>query len=121
MYPCSSNIYILIFLIFIYFHLFIIILAGAAIGTQVFKPILAALQERTGDDVKAQGYVFIIGSCIAIIAAILSIFFVPDLSKEKMEALDIEFRELLIKNGYDVSQLGVHDNIQKGENAQIQN
>ncbi|CAO3628773.1 unnamed protein product [Cunninghamella blakesleeana] len=95
--------------------------AGAAIGTQVFKPILAALAERTGDDIKAQGYIFIIGSCIAIIAAILTIFFVPDLSKEKMESLDIEFRELLIKNGYDVSQLGVHDDVQKSETAQIKN
>ncbi|KAI9303786.1 major facilitator superfamily domain-containing protein [Cunninghamella echinulata] len=83
--------------------------AGAAIGTQVFKPILSALTERTGDEIKAQGYVFIIGSCIAILAAILSILFVPDLTKDKMESLDEEFRQLLIDNGYDVSQLGVHD------------
>lgn len=27
--------------------------AGAAVGTQVFKPILAALEDRTGDVLKA--------------------------------------------------------------------
>jgi hypothetical protein len=42
----------------------------------VFKPILAALTERSGDAIKAQGYVFIIGASIALIAAALTYFFV---------------------------------------------
>lgn len=51
--------------------------AGAAIGTQVFTPILRALTERTGgDDIKAQGYVFIIGACISLIGCALTLLFV---------------------------------------------
>lgn len=50
--------------------------AGAAVGTQVFKPILAALEDRTGDVLKAQGYIFIIGSCISILGGILVVLFV---------------------------------------------
>lgn len=50
--------------------------AGAAVGTQVFKPILAALEDRTGDVLKAQGYIFIIGPCISILGGILIVLFV---------------------------------------------
>ncbi|KAI8096149.1 major facilitator superfamily domain-containing protein [Halteromyces radiatus] len=81
--------------------------AGAAIGTQVFKPILAALAEKTGDPIVAQGYVFIIGSGIALIGAALTILFVPDMSKQKMDTLDEEFRKILSDHGYNVNQLGM--------------
>lgn len=50
--------------------------AGAAVGTQVFKPILAALEDRTSDVLKAQGYIFIIGPCISILGGILIVLFV---------------------------------------------
>ncbi|KAI8581687.1 hypothetical protein K450DRAFT_230727 [Umbelopsis ramanniana AG] len=83
--------------------------AGAAIGTQVFKPILAALKETTGDSVKAQGYLFIIGSCIAILGGILTVWLVPEMSKDSMADNDAKFRQLLIDNGYDITQLGLHD------------
>ncbi|SAM04801.1 hypothetical protein [Absidia glauca] len=89
--------------------------AGAAIGTQVFKPILAALTERSGDAIKAQGYVFIIGASIALIAAALTYFFVPDLSQQSLTALDDEFRQLLTDNGYDVTQLGIIHSTQHTE------
>ncbi|KAF7727649.1 hypothetical protein EC973_007307 [Apophysomyces ossiformis] len=83
--------------------------AGAAIGTQVFKPILLALTDRIGDPIKAQGYVFIIGSCIGILGAILTLLFVPQLNKQSMDQQDIEFRKLLSDNGYDLSILGFND------------
>ncbi|KAH8553179.1 major facilitator superfamily domain-containing protein, partial [Umbelopsis sp. PMI_123] len=83
--------------------------AGAAIGTQVFKPILTALTANTGDAVKAEGYLFIIGSCIAILGGILTLLLVPEMSKDKMAKNDEEFRKLLIDNGYDITQLGIRD------------
>lgn len=104
--------------------------AGAAIGTQIFKPILNALIERTGDEIKAQGYVFIIGACIAFLGGVLTLLFVshmlihkeeqmklilyhyygiqvPHMNDEKMQEQDAEFRSYLLQNGYDISQLGV--------------
>ena len=80
--------------------------AGAAIGTQVFKPILAALTESTGDPLKAQGYLFIIGSCIGILGGLITVFYVPNMTHESMESIDAEFRQMLQENGYDVAQLG---------------
>ncbi|CAO0790245.1 unnamed protein product [Mucor circinelloides] len=79
--------------------------AGAAIGTQVFKPILAALTETTGDSLKAQGYLFIIGSCIGLLGCAMTLLFIPNNSKSSKE-LDDEFRQMLQDNGYDVNQLG---------------
>jgi MFS family permease len=79
--------------------------AGAAIGTQVFKPILAALTESTGDVFKAQGCLFIIGSCIGILGGIITLIWVPNVAKSS-EQLDNEFRLVLQSNGYDIKQLG---------------
>ncbi|KAG0179328.1 hypothetical protein DFQ29_002242 [Apophysomyces sp. BC1021] len=94
--------------------------AGAAIGTQVFKPILLELTARVGDPVKAQGYVFIIGSCVGILGGILTLLFVPQLNKQKMDEQDIEFRKLLSENGYDISTLGFsnpHSNAEANKNV----
>ncbi|ORX47446.1 MFS general substrate transporter [Hesseltinella vesiculosa] len=83
--------------------------AGAAIGTQVFIPIFAAMTEYTnGDEIKAQGYVFIIGSLIALVIAIISYFTVPDMTKLRYQDRDEEFRQMLEANGYDVTKLGFH-------------
>jgi MFS family permease len=79
--------------------------AGAAIGTQVFKPILSALTESTGDVYKAQGYLFIIGSCIGILGGIITLIWIPNMGKSS-EQLDNEFRVILQSNGYDINQLG---------------
>ncbi|KAG2203105.1 hypothetical protein INT47_004912 [Mucor saturninus] len=88
---------------------------GAAIGTQIFKPILAALTVSTGDPLKAQGHLFIIGSCIGILAGILTLLYVPDMTHDSMENLDIEFRKMYQENGYDMSQLGYSDSINEAE------
>lgn len=90
--------------------------AGAAIGTQVFKPILAALSENTDDSLKAQGYLFIIGSCIGILAGIITLVYIPNMTHNSMETLDIEFRKMLEENGYDVNQLG-YSNIHSKDTA----
>ncbi len=92
--------------------------AGAAIGTQVFKPILASLIDSTGDPLRAQGYLFIIGSCIGILGGIITVFFVPNMTHESMENVDAEFRQMLIDGGYDINQLGYGINIDsKAETA----
>jgi MFS family permease len=95
--------------------------AGAAIGTQVFKPILAALTERTGDAIKAQGYLFIIGSCIGILGGLLTVFFIPNMTNESMESLDNEFRQILEDHGYDVSQMGVQEKSTRLETGEVKN
>lgn len=91
--------------------------AGAAIGTQVFKPILQALTANTGDALKAQGYLFIIGSCVGILGGIITVLFIPNMTNDSMEKLDIEFREMLAENGYDINQLGFGDKTNQLESA----
>lgn len=49
--------------------------AGAVTSTQVFQPAFYALVDKTGDSNKAQGYVFIIGSCISVFGALLTFAF----------------------------------------------
>lgn len=93
--------------------------AGAAIGTQVFTPILEALTESTGDALKAQGYLFIIGSCIGILGGISTVFFVPSMTHQSMEQIDNEFRQMLEENGYDVNQLGYGNIYNKAEVAEV--
>lgn len=95
--------------------------AGAAIGTQVFKPILSALTESTGDPLRAQGYLFIIGSCIGILGGIITVFFVPNMTHESMESVDAEFRKMLTDNGYDIAQLGYGNHESKTETAETKN
>lgn len=94
--------------------------AGAAIGTQVFKPILAALNASTGDAVKAEGYLFIIGSCIAILGGLLTLWLVPEMTNEKMKKNDEEFRKLLIDNGYDLKLLGIQADHPQDVNAGLE-
>ncbi|KAI9021720.1 MFS phospholipid transporter-like protein [Phycomyces nitens] len=74
---------------------------GAAIGTQVFKPLL--------------GYVFIIGSCIGTLGGIITLLFVPKMNEEKMADQDKEFRDLLSSNGYDMSTIGIPTNTEAEE------
>jgi MFS family permease len=93
--------------------------AGAAIGTQVFVPILNALTENTGDPLKAQGYLFIIGSCIGIVGGLITVFFVPNMTNSSMEQVDNEFRQMLEENGYDVNQLGYGNIYNKAEVAEV--
>ncbi|KAG1446085.1 hypothetical protein G6F56_009691 [Rhizopus delemar] len=74
---------------------------GATVGTLAFVPMQEAMGGYRGP--------FLVGSGIAIAAGILAWFFVPDIGPDGLVKEDAEFREYLIENGYDVSQLGLQN------------
>ncbi|ORX90282.1 MFS general substrate transporter [Basidiobolus meristosporus CBS 931.73] len=77
---------------------------GASVGTAAFKPIVDAFGGP--NTTNGQRSPFIIGCCLALLGAILTWFFVPNLSKDCLEEEDEAFKEYLAQNGYDVRNIG---------------
>lgn len=75
--------------------------AGAAIGTQVFTPI----QDAFPDVFKGTQAVFLIGSGVSILGAVVTYFLIPEMNRDLGDE-DEKFRQYLIENGYDVDHLG---------------
>lgn len=75
--------------------------AGAAIGTQVFTPI----QNAFSDEFKGQQAVFLIGSAVSILGAMLTYACIPDMS-ETLEDEDEAWRLYLEENGIDTRSMG---------------
>lgn len=72
--------------------------AGAAIGTQVFKPILASWGE---DEYHGTQAVFLIGSGFAVLGALVAWFVLVDPDKE-LDNGDQEWKDYLAVKGYHV-------------------
>ncbi|KAG0163967.1 hypothetical protein DFQ28_011009 [Apophysomyces sp. BC1034] len=72
---------------------------GATVGTLAFKPMQNAMGGVRGP--------FLVGSGIAIVAAAIAWFFLPDVGPEGLVQEDIDFKQYLADNGYDVSQMGL--------------
>ncbi|EJT97054.1 MFS general substrate transporter [Dacryopinax primogenitus] len=84
---------------------------GAFVGTWVFPPMIAAFNEGgTNPDRGATGP-FWVGSGLAILSALITFFLIRPISHDGMEAEDHAFREYLIAHGYDVSQMGLKEEI----------
>ncbi|KAK9764921.1 glycerophosphoinositol permease [Basidiobolus ranarum] len=77
---------------------------GATVGTAAFKPITNAF--GGANTINGQRSPFIVGCCLALLGAILTWFFVPDLSKDRLEDEDEAFKEYLLQHGYDVRNIG---------------
>lgn len=71
--------------------------AGATIGTQVFKPILA----NWTDELKGTQAVFLIGSAFAVVGALVSYFVIPDVNPD-LSNEDEEWKKYLETNGYTI-------------------
>ncbi|RAH64747.1 MFS general substrate transporter [Aspergillus aculeatinus CBS 121060] len=77
--------------------------AGAAIGTQVFKPILASWGD---DEFHGTQAVFLIGSGFAVVEALLAWFVLEDPGAE-LDNGDQEWKDYMAANGYGHVQWGV--------------
>ncbi|ORY07071.1 metabolite transporter [Basidiobolus meristosporus CBS 931.73] len=88
---------------------------GATVGTAVFKPITNAFGGP--DTINGQRSPFIIGCCLAILGAILTWLFIPDLSKDRLEDEDEAFREYLLQHGYDVRNFGIAERTDTPESS----
>lgn len=81
---------------------------GATVGTLAFVPMQDAMGGYRGP--------FLVGSGIAIFASFIAWFLLPEIGPDGLVQEDADFREYLIANGYDVSQLGL-DNQQQQVNV----
>ncbi|ORY31398.1 phospholipid transporter [Naematelia encephala] len=82
---------------------------GAFIGTYTFPQIQASF-----GDVGTYGYntgPFWLGSGLAIASAVITLIFIPNIKPDEMIREDAAFREYLAANGYDVSQIGIKDEL----------
>lgn len=70
-------------------------------GTQVF-PLIEA---RFATTLKGQQAIFLIGSGICVVAAIVVMTIVPN-RRAQLEDEDVEFRRYLEENGWDTSDMG---------------
>lgn len=72
---------------------------GATVGTLAFVPMQDAMGGYRGP--------FLVGSGIAILAAIIAWFLLPEIGPDGLVEEDAAFRLYLEENGYDVTQLGL--------------
>ncbi|KAK7039237.1 hypothetical protein VNI00_010142 [Paramarasmius palmivorus] len=76
--------------------------AGAAVGTQVFPIIM----NRFSTAIKGQQAIFLVGSAICVVGAVVVWFLVPDMDNQ-LESEDARFKKYLEENGYDTSEMGI--------------
>lgn len=72
---------------------------GAAVGTEVFKPIQINLGKR---------WTFIIAAIAGVAGVLVTWFFVPDITGEDLAIEDEKFRAYLVKNGWE-GEMGEED------------
>ncbi|KAK7044104.1 glycerophosphoinositol permease [Paramarasmius palmivorus] len=81
---------------------------GAFVGTWVFPAISDDATRRFGTNAKEVNTIpFWIGSGLAILSALTTLFFIRPLSHDGMTEEDAKFREYLEQHGYDTSQMGL--------------
>lgn len=74
---------------------------GAAIGTQVFTPIQTAFH----DEFKGQQAVFLIGSAVSIVGALVTWFLIPNMDRD-LGSEDDRWKAYLCENGIDTTEMG---------------
>lgn len=90
--------------------------AGAAIGTQVFKPILASWGD---DELHGTQAVFLIGSGCAVLGALLAWFVLED-SDKFLDHGDQDWKDYLTANGYTNIDWGIQNGPPMGDNKVIE-
>ncbi|ORX40191.1 phospholipid transporter [Kockovaella imperatae] len=75
---------------------------GGFIGTYTFQNIINDFAEKKGT-ISVTGP-FWIGSGLAIVSALITFFFIPNIRVDAMKDEDVEFREYLERNGFDTSK-----------------
>ncbi|KAG2225157.1 hypothetical protein INT45_009486 [Circinella minor] len=73
---------------------------GATVGTLAFKP----MQESMG----IRGP-FLVGSAISLVASVVAFFFLPEVGPDFLVQQDIDFKNYLAEQGYDITRLGIDD------------
>ncbi len=80
---------------------------GAFSGNYAY-PVIQADLGSEDSNIYYAGPFYIAGG-LAIFSAIITFLFIPNIGQDSMKKEDEEFRQYLIDNGYDVSQMGLMD------------
>ena len=75
---------------------------GAFVGTYVF-PVIQA--DGGGDTVRGGQYPFFVASSLCFLSAFL-VWCLPTINQDTIEKEDQAFRSYLVKNGFDITQMG---------------
>ncbi|GAA5921016.1 hypothetical protein JCM3775_004050 [Rhodotorula graminis] len=78
---------------------------GAYVGVWVFPRIIAAFPKGVS---QTRGP-FYVGSGLCFLSAIIVFLLVPEVQRNSMTQIDVDFREYLVASGYDISQMGQLD------------
>ncbi|KZT50563.1 putative metabolite transporter [Calocera cornea HHB12733] len=84
---------------------------GAFVGTWCFPPMIRAFSEGGTNPVRGTTGPFWVGSGLAILSALITFFLIRPVDHDGMEREDREFREYLQAHGYDISQMGMTEEI----------
>lgn len=76
---------------------------GAFVGTWSFP----AIEKDFGSGNKGITGPFYVASGLALVSALVTFFFLPEINADHMLSADAEFREYLLANGYDVTKIGL--------------
>lgn len=82
---------------------------GAFVGTWAFPPMIQAFGGSASD--RGNSGPFFVGSGLALLNAIITFFFIKELTTDGMAREDEAFRAYLEENGYDTSQMGLKSEI----------
>jgi MFS family permease len=81
---------------------------GAYVGTWAFPALIA---DFPATSTVANTGPFYLGSGMAILSAVVTYFLIKPLSPDQQHHEDIAFKEYLIENGYDISQMGLMEEL----------
>lgn len=60
---------------------------------------------------------FWVGSGLAFVSALIALVLIPEAKMDGMTEEDNRFREYLLANGFDVSQMGTHSQLSSGDES----
>ena len=81
---------------------------GAYAGTWAFPQLIA---DFPANSTIANTGPFYLGSGMAILSAVITFFLIKPLSVDQQHLEDIAFKEYLADNGYDISQMGLMEDM----------
>jgi len=84
---------------------------GAFCGTWAFPAMIKAFNDNGANPSRGTTGPFWVGSGLAVFSALITFFFIRPIGHDGMEAEDQAFREYLIAHGYDITQMGLTEEI----------
>jgi hypothetical protein len=86
------------------------------VGTYVFPVIIK--NAGGADTIRGNQAPFWVSSCLCVFSAALAVAFIPHIGQDTIVAEDLRFRNYLQAEGWDVSQLGIKEEVDEERGSQ---